>query len=183
MEDSEVMDYLSRLSIWWFLAAWCALLFMQKGKKRHSTKMESEQRLAHQLAEIRSGQEEMKDLLARLEAKMEANQAKMDVKLKEMSEEVHSIRSELEETIEHRTQNVMTHVNHVTQSLQKEMIEGIENTQGDLETVKTSLDTRTKFLVESISDTRKGLHEELSLMFQVEGQTTKALTEANRREF
>jgi hypothetical protein len=77
----------------------------------------------------------------------------------------------------------MTHVNHVTQSLQKEMIEGTENTQVDSETVKTSLDTRTKFLVESISDIRKGVHEELSLMFQVEAQTTKALIDANRREF
>jgi hypothetical protein len=77
----------------------------------------------------------------------------------------------------------MTHVNHVTQSLQKEMIEGIENTQVDLETVKTSLDTPTKFLVESISDIRKGLHEEFGLIFQVEAQTTKALIEANQREF
>jgi archaellum component FlaC len=83
---------------------------------------------------------EMKeDLLARLEVKIEANQAKMDVKLKEMSEEIHSIPSELEETIQHRIQNVMTHVNHVTQSIQKEMIEGIENIQVNLETVKTSL--------------------------------------------
>jgi hypothetical protein len=52
-----------------------------------------------------------------------------------------------------------------------------------LETVKASLDTRTKFLVKSISDTGKGLHEELGLKLQVEAQTTKALTEANRREF
>jgi hypothetical protein len=190
MEDSGAMDYLSMLGIWWFLAA-CSvigfglsvLLFMRKGKKRHSTKMETEQMLAHLLGEIRSGQEEMKDLLARVVAKLEANPANMNVKPKEVAGEIHSIRSELEETIEHRIQNVLTHVNHVTQSLQKEMIDGIENTQGDLETVKTSLDTRTKLLVESISDTRKGLHEELGLMFQVEAQTTKALIEANRREF
>jgi hypothetical protein len=109
MEDSEAMDYLSMLGIWWFFAAcsvigfgWCALLFLQKGKKPHSTKLETEEMLAHLLAEIRSGQEEMKeDLLARLEAKIEANQAKMDVKLKEMSEEIHSIWFELEETVQH----------------------------------------------------------------------------------
>jgi hypothetical protein len=63
MEVSGVMDYLSMLSIWWFFAAcsvigfgWCALLFMQNGKNRPSTKLETEQMLGHLMAEIRSGQ-------------------------------------------------------------------------------------------------------------------------------
>jgi hypothetical protein len=66
--------------------------------------------------------------------------------------------------------------------LHKELTEKIDKTQVNLQTVKTSLDTWTKFLVESIADTRKGLHVELGLMFQVEAQTTKALIEANQRE-
>jgi hypothetical protein len=42
-------------------------------------------------AEITAGQEEMKeDLLARWEAKIEANQAKTDIKLKEINEEIKS---------------------------------------------------------------------------------------------
>jgi uncharacterized phage infection (PIP) family protein YhgE len=140
--------------------------------------------IAHLLVEITSRQEEMKeDLLARLEAKIEANQAKIDVKLKEMSEEIHSIRSELEETIQHRMEDLLSCVDQKTQGLRKDLTEKIDETQTDLQEVKTSLDTRTKFLVESLVDTRKGLHEELGLLFQVEAQTTKDLIEANRREF
>jgi hypothetical protein len=112
MEVSGTMGYFCMLSIWWFFATCsvigfglCVLLFMQKGKKCHSTKMETEQMIAHLLAEIRSSQEEMKeDLLARLEANIGTNQ------------EIHSIRSELEQTIQHRIENVMMRVNYVTQS-------------------------------------------------------------------
>jgi hypothetical protein len=72
-----------------------------------------------------SGQEHTKEII-------EANQAKTDVKLKEMSKEILSIRSELEKTIQHQIENVMMRVKHVTQSLQKEVTERIEKTQVDL---------------------------------------------------
>jgi hypothetical protein len=38
----------------------------------------------------------------------------------------------------------------------------------DLQAVKTSLDTRTKSLEETLADTRNDIHEELGLVFQVE---------------
>lgn len=65
----------------------------------------------------------------------------------------------------------------------KAMQEKIDETQLDLQEVKTSLDMRTKSLQESLVDTRKDLHEELGLMFQVEAKTTKTLTGTTRREF
>jgi hypothetical protein len=62
MEVPGAMGYFSKLSISWFFAA-CSLigfgryvlLFMQKGKKGHSTKIETEKMMAHLLDEIRSG--------------------------------------------------------------------------------------------------------------------------------
>jgi hypothetical protein len=166
MEVAGAMGYFSMLSISWFFAAcsligfgWYVLLVMQKGKKRHSTKMETEQMMAHLLAEVRSGkehmkemmdanqakadanlkemlarmdanrkddQEEMKDLLARLECKIKANQAKTDVKQKEMREVIHSIRSELEETIQHRMEDALLCVDQKTQGLRKELTEKID---------------------------------------------------------
>jgi hypothetical protein len=52
--------------------------------------------LARMNASRQDDQEEMKeDLLARLEAKIEANRAKMDVKLQEMSEEIKSGKAEM----------------------------------------------------------------------------------------
>jgi hypothetical protein len=52
-----------------------------------------------------------------------------------------------------------------------------------LEAVKASLDMRTKSLQEILVDTKKYLHEELGLTFQVETQTTKSLIEATHHEF
>jgi hypothetical protein len=55
-----------------------------------SLQREDDGRVVSRLPE-EDGQEEMKDFLARLEANIEANQAKTDVKLKEMSEEIKSV--------------------------------------------------------------------------------------------
>jgi hypothetical protein len=38
----------------------------------------------------------------------------------------------------------------------------------DLQAIKTSLNTRTKSLEETLSDTRNNIHEEFGLVFQVE---------------
>jgi hypothetical protein len=46
-----------------------------------------------------------------------------------------------------------------------------------------SLNMWTKSLQENLADTRKDLHEELNLMLQVEGQTTKALIQATWHDF
>jgi predicted phage tail protein len=135
-------------------------------------KMEMQQMIERMLA----SQEHMKEII-------EANQAKTDVKLNEMSEEILSIQPELEETIQHRMEDLPSCVDQKTQGLCKELTEKNDEKQVDLQTVKMSLDMRTKFLVESLVDMRKGLHEQLGLMFQVEAQTTKALIEANRPKF
>jgi hypothetical protein len=50
----------------------------------------------------------------------------------------------------------------------------IDEMQVDLQTTRTSIDMWTKSLLETITDQREHLHEEL----QVETQTTKALIEA-----
>jgi hypothetical protein len=63
--------------------------------------------------------------------------------------------------------------------------------QVDLEAVKTSINKWTRSLKDDIMDTKKGflkaivnmknnLHKELSLMFQVEAQTTKAEIRTNK---
>jgi hypothetical protein len=51
----------------------------------------------------------------------------------------------------------------------------------DLETVKTSFDTRTKFLVESISDIRKGLIEANRCEFQSQLEEIEARAERGSR--
>jgi predicted transcriptional regulator len=54
---------------------------------------------------------------------------------------IHSIRSEIEETIQHRMENVMTEVNKKTEGLRKELNE----TQKDLQITKASLNTQRSF--------------------------------------
>jgi hypothetical protein len=90
-----------------------------------------------------------------------------------MEAAIRSIRSELEETIKHRVEYVLSCVDQKTQGLCKELTEKIDETQVDLQAVKTSLDTRAKSRKETLADTRNALHEELGLMVQVETQTTK----------
>jgi hypothetical protein len=48
----------------------------------------------------------------------------------------------------------------------------------DLQVVKTSLDTLTNSLQETLASQRKDIHEELGLIFKVEVQSAKALIEA-----
>jgi hypothetical protein len=102
-----------------------------------------------------------------------------------MEAATHSIRLELEETIKHWVKDVPSCVEQKMQGLRKELTEKIDETQVDLQTVKTSIDTWTRSLKGNIMDTNKdfhedivnarnNLHEELGLMFQVDTQTTKA---------
>jgi hypothetical protein len=86
--------------------------------------------------EIRAGQEQMASLVFR----MEANQAKTDLNLKEMRDEIksgqaemiskrrwgaaiHSIQTELEETIRHRMEDGLSCVDQKTQGLSNEPTE------------------------------------------------------------
>jgi 2C-methyl-D-erythritol 2,4-cyclodiphosphate synthase len=54
-----------------------------------------------------------------------------------------------------------------TQGLHKELTEKIDETQVDLQAIRTSVDMQTQSLQETITDIREHLHEEL----QFEAQT------------
>jgi hypothetical protein len=51
----------------------------------------------------------------------------------------------------------------------------------DLQAIRTSVDTRTKNLLETVTVTREYLHEDLGLMIQVETQMAKTLIDTTRR--
>jgi hypothetical protein len=70
-------------------------------------------------------------------------------------------------------EDVLVCADQRTQGLRKELKKKIDETQVDLQAVKTSLDTQMKSLLETIADTRKGLHEELGFMIQVETQAMR----------
>jgi hypothetical protein len=127
-----------------------------------------------------------------IRARVRAIQYKMEVKIKCSQEEtetaIHYVRSELEETIKHRVEDVLACVDKRTQGLCKELNEKIEETQENLQTVKTSIDTWTGSLKVNITEAKKDFYEAKAntrndLMLQVETQTTKALIEASLREF
>jgi RNase adaptor protein for sRNA GlmZ degradation len=103
----------------------------------------------------------------------------MDIHQEMMEAAIQSIRSKLKETIKHRVEDVLSCVDQKAQGLHKELAEKIDETQVDLQAIRTSVDMRTRSLLETITDTREHLHEEL----QVETQIMKALTEATRCEF
>jgi hypothetical protein len=83
------------------------------------------------------------------------------------------MRSELEETIKQRVEDVLLYVDQKTQGLRNKLTEKIEETQLDLQAIRTSVDTLTKSLL--VTDTREHLHEELGLMILGEGKLTKSL--------
>jgi hypothetical protein len=58
------------------------------------------------------------ELLAEIRARMDTNMMKMA-----------AIRSELEETIEHQTKDLLSHINQSTQNLRRELTETIKRTQ------------------------------------------------------
>jgi DNA-binding transcriptional regulator GbsR (MarR family) len=49
------------------------------------------------------------------------------------------------------------------QGIRKELTEKIDETQADLQEVKTSFNTQTKDLTETITDTREHLHNQINL--------------------
>jgi methyl-accepting chemotaxis protein len=156
------------------------------------------------LVKMGANQENMYIRMADLKAQIGSLTSRIDVNLEKLGAchremkarqekieaAVHSFRSELLETIIHQVENGLACVNQRTQDLSKELIENIDETQVDLQLVMTSIDTLTRSLKdditstkdchEVIANTRKGLHKELGLMFQVEAQKTKALIEPTR---
>jgi hypothetical protein len=105
--------------------------------------------------------------------------AKMDIYQEKIEAAIYSIWPE-SEAIKYRVQDVLSFVDQRTLDLCKELTK-IEETQVDLQTTRTSIDTRTKSLLETITDTMEHLHEELGPMIQGEPQMTKTLTDTMRR--
>jgi ElaB/YqjD/DUF883 family membrane-anchored ribosome-binding protein len=68
---------------------------------------------------------------------------------------IHSIQSELEETIKHRLEDVLACVDQRTQGLCKELKQKIDETKVDLQAVKTSIDTWTGRFKGNITDAMK----------------------------
>jgi RNase adaptor protein for sRNA GlmZ degradation len=101
----------------------------------------------------------------------------MGLHQEKMEATVHSIRSEVEETIKHWVEDFLSCVDQKTQGLRKELTEKIGETQVDLQAIRMSIDMRTKSFLETITDTREHLHEEPGLMIQEEAQMTKTLTD------
>jgi hypothetical protein len=131
---------------------------------------------------------------ARTESTQEEMSDKMDIHPEKTVTAIKSIRSELEETIKHRVEDVLSCVDQKAQGLRKGLTKKTDETQVDLQAVKTTLETRMKNLQETLVDTRNDIHEELGLMLQVEAQRMKAeirinqeraeaKAEAIRREF
>jgi hypothetical protein len=115
--------------------------------------------------ETKTGREEMKATVSVIQEKMGTMTS--------------SISSKLERALKHHRKDVHVCVDPRTLGFRKELDKKFEETQVDLETVKT---TRTKSLLETTADTRKDLHEKLGLMIQIETQTTRTLVKDTRGE-
>jgi ElaB/YqjD/DUF883 family membrane-anchored ribosome-binding protein len=93
---------------------------------------------------------------------------------------IHSIRSELVETIKYRVEEVLSRADQKKQGLRKEMTEKTDETQVDVQAARTYVYTRTKSLLERITDARENPHEVLGFMIQGEAQITKILIDTTR---
>jgi hypothetical protein len=76
-----------------------------------------------------------------------------------MEPAVHSFWFELQETIKHRMEDVPSYVVQKTQGLRRVLTEKIDETQVDLQAMRTFVDTRTKSGLETVTDPREHLHE------------------------
>jgi hypothetical protein len=65
--------------------------------------------------------------------------AKMDICQEKMEVAKHSIQSKLEETIKHQAEDVLSYVDQKTQGLCKELTEKTDETQVNLQAIRTSV--------------------------------------------
>jgi hypothetical protein len=75
----------------------------------------------------------------------------MELHQEKMEATIHSIWSKLEETIKHWVEDVLLCVNQKSQDLCKELTEKIDETQVDLQDLRSSVDTWAKSLLETIN--------------------------------
>jgi ribosome recycling factor len=74
---------------------------------------------------------------------------------------IKSIWSELEKTINNRTENVRVSVDQQTQGFHEELYKEIKEKQRHLQLVMTSINMHTGSLNDDITDTKKDFHEAL----------------------
>jgi hypothetical protein len=117
----------------------------------------------------------------RTESTQKEMKVKIDIHQEKMESTVHSIRSELEETIKHRVEDVLSCVDQNTQDLRKELNEKTDKTKVELQAIRLSVNTRTKCLLKTIIGARKHFHGEFGLMIQGETQMTKTLMDTTSR--
>jgi hypothetical protein len=84
-------------------------------------------------------------------------------------------------TIKHQVEDFLSYVNRKTQGLCNKLTEKIDETQVDLQAIRTSINMQTKSLLEIITGIRENLPEELGLMIKGEAQMTKTLKDTMRR--
>jgi hypothetical protein len=118
---------------------------------------------------------------SRTESPQEQMKAKTVVHQEKMKAAIFTIRPQLEETVKHRVENVLLRVDQMMQGLCKEPTEKIDETQVGLRTIRTSVNTQTRSLVETMTNTRGHLHKGFGLKIQDEAQMTKTLTDTLRR--
>jgi hypothetical protein len=115
--------------------------------------------------------EDKEDFLAKLEVnqdKADAMLAKLDADKEEMKAAMQSMRSELDESIQHRIEDIFAVFEHDKRILQSELTERIDKTEEKLQRVEVSLDAQTTKRQEVIT---KNYNE------------THAAIEETRREF
>jgi hypothetical protein len=100
---------------------------------------------------------------ARTESTQDEMKVEMDIGQENLEAAIHSIWPELDEIIQHRMEDVL-------QGLCKELTVKIDETQVDLQPIRTSVDMWTKRLLETTTDTREHLHKD---------PTTGSRTESN----
>jgi hypothetical protein len=92
---------------------------------------------------------------ATIDFTQEKIKVKTDIHEEKMEAAIHFIWSEFE-TIKHRVEDVLSCVDQKMKGLRKELTQKTDETQVDSEAIRTSVDTRTNSLLETITDTREG---------------------------
>jgi hypothetical protein len=109
--------------------------------------------------------------------------AKIDIHQEKMETAKHYIGSE---TIKRKVEDFLSCIEHMTHCLRKEMTEKTDETQVNLRAEKESLDTRTKILQETLTDTKNDFHEEARKMkaeIRINQERMEVNIEVTRRNF
>jgi hypothetical protein len=127
-------------------------------RKREANKAES---MANQL-KMEAERKADKEIMARMEAKLDSNQGRINANQQETKTAINSIWSELEETIKTQMEKAVACLNQQTQGLREE----IDETQQHLQVAMTSINTWTGSLQDERTSVKKALQTELDIRAQ-----------------